>query len=457
MYDTNDTIAAISSGYGGRRKIIRISGEKSLQYFKAVSGDEGFQNKIYPVHFSLDNVFLAGELYVFLSPRSYTGDDMVEVHIDAADVVVDTVLSDIVKSGIRLAEPGEFTARAFLNGKIGLAQAEAVAEIVSAGSLEKLQAAERLLAGRLSKTITKIRTQILDQMSLIEAGLDFSDQEIALAEPEEMLKNLMEIKQKLQDVLDTSIDCEEFVELPEVGIAGAPNAGKSSLINRMLGYERAIVSEEKATTRDVLTGKLELENNDCVICDCAGLIMTDMEIIDELAQQAAIQAIQRSKIVLFCIEAKKDSYDEDIHALELVRQNVTAPVVCVVTKCDKIDSEKVSQIFDEMDIGDRTVNTSSETGAGIDKLKTLIDELLGEISFAGGENSDASAINKRHRECVSAAIGNVTNAIEQIQNGKEELAAMFLRSSHEVLADIENQPVDEQMLERIFSTFCIGK
>ncbi len=459
MFDLNDTIVAVSSGLGGEgaRKIIRMSGGKCLDYFKAIAGEHKFRNKIYPVHFAVEDVFMAGEIYVFMSPNSYTGDDMVEVHFDASDIIVEAVMEDFIKGGMRLAEPGEFTARAYLNGKIGLAQAEAVAEIVSAGSKVKLEAAEKLLAGRLSHTIGEIREKILERMSLIEAGLDFSDQEIGLGGSDRIVKELEEIARGLQNVLDGSIHYEAVVDMPGVGIAGAPNAGKSSLTNAMLGWERSIVSSQPATTRDVLTGEMQLENNDCVIFDCAGLIMSGRGIMDELAQQAAVDAIREAAVMVFCIETGKQDYREDVEALELVRGNFAGPVICVLTKCDLAQGEGFDGVFEKLGEAESTLCVSSKTGQGIKELKTMIDDLLGQLSFAGGEGSDAMAINRRHVEVVEQAVGNVRRAVEELRDNREEICAMFLRESYEVLGGIENEPVDEKMLGRIFSTFCIGK
>jgi tRNA modification GTPase len=459
-YDTSDTIVAVSSGLSGIRKIIRISGPKAFEVVSKMTKGKfsAFQRKIYNVHLRIsDDLYLHAELIVFKSPNSYTGDNLIEIHIDCAVVAVEQLIAEITSSGVRLAEPGEFTARAFLNGKIGLAQAEAVAQIVSAGSQIKLNAAQKLLAGRLSQSVGNIRGKLLDIMSLIEAGLDFSDQNIEIVSKHKALHDIAEIRDGLQNLIDGCIYYEAVIDMPSVGIAGASNAGKSSLTNTLLGWQRSIVSSEKATTRDVLSGRLELEHNSCLLFDCAGLVPDSKNILDELALQAAIEAIHGASIMMFCIEACKDDYSDDIKALQLVMENFTGPMICVVTKYDQIQEHGDAVSPKLPDIHTDTIFTSSQTGIGIGSLKNRIDELLGQTMFAGGESSDAIAINQRHFETTNEAVGNVKKAHKEIVSDNEELAAMFLRSAYEALAGIENESVDEQMLNRIFSSFCIGK
>lgn len=460
IYDTSDTIVAVSSGLSGIRKIIRISGPQAFDVISKMTKEKisAFERRVYNVHLQIsDGLYLPAELIAFKSPNSYTGDNLIEIHIDCGAVAVEQIIAEITRSSVRLAEPGEFTARAFLNGKIGLAQAEAVAQIVSAGSQIKLNAAQKLLAGRLSQSVGNIRNKLLDIMTLIEAGLDFSDQNIEIVPKHKALKDVAEIRDGLQNLLDGCIYYEAVIDMPSVGVAGASNAGKSSLTNTLLGWQRSIVSSEKATTRDVLSGRLELENNSCLLFDCAGLMPDSKNILDELAQQAAIEAIHGASVMMFCIEACKDDYSDDVAALELVRGNFTGPMICVVTKYDQIQEQSDTASPKLPDIQNDTIFTSSQTGLGIDSLKSRIDEMLGQAMFAGGESTDAIAINQRHFETANEAIGNVKKAHKEIAAENEELAAMFLRSAYDALAGIENESVDEQMLGRIFSNFCIGK
>ena len=218
---------------------------------------------------AIDNELeIDAQLYLFPAPHSYTGDDVAELHIQTNSAVVETLMGSFFSRGFRMAGPGEFTARAYLAGKIDLAQAEAVNEIVVSSNTFQLAAAEKLLSGRLAEATAKIQSELMDCLSLIEAGLDFSGEDIEFVTRDQAEKRIFGIKTELESLLAGSIRSEAIIDLPAVGIAGAPNAGKSSLLNKLLGEERSIVSHKRKTTRDVLTGLLSLAHCRCVLFDC---------------------------------------------------------------------------------------------------------------------------------------------------------------------------------------------
>ncbi|MHC4556856.1 MAG: GTPase, partial [Planctomycetota bacterium] len=251
------------------------------------------------------------QLYLFLAPHSYTGDDVAEIHIHTNSAVTEALIASLIEKGLRSAGPGEFTARAYLNGKMDLSQAEAVNEIIVSSNEYQLAAAEKLLAGRLAKTTAQVRRSLMDSLSLIEAGLDFSGEDIELETTEQAVERLAGIKNQLEQLLSGSITYESVIDLPAVGIAGAPNAGKSSLLNKLLGTERSIVSHEHKTTRDVLTGVCTFSHFTCVLFDCAGLLQKPEDILDELAQQAAVEALRNSDVVIFCTDVSKTEWLQD--------------------------------------------------------------------------------------------------------------------------------------------------
>ena len=236
MYDLNDTIAAISSPAGGARTIIRIAGDKAIEVCEEIFGSAalkeatGIVSGSIPVDGCERSGRIDAELYIFRAPYSYTGEDISEIHICANSAVVEVFVAGLLEQGIRMAGPGEFTARAYLNGKIDLSQAEAVNEIVSSSNTFQLAAAEKLLSGRLSESAEKIQSAIMECLSLIEAGLDFSEEDIEFITAQQTLRRLARIKQRLDELLAESIDYESVIDLPAVGIAGAPNAGKSPVV-----------------------------------------------------------------------------------------------------------------------------------------------------------------------------------------------------------------------------------
>jgi tRNA modification GTPase len=509
MYDLNDTIVAVSSPSMGARTIVRISGPATINICKQIFSPSTANIKSGLAVGSIrlgridTGLKIDAILYLFPAPFSYTGDDVAEIHVYANRSVTEQLCENLLAKGLRLAGPGEFTARAYLNGKIDLAQAEAVNEVVVSSNTFQLAAAEKLLSGRLSETATKVQAAMMDCLSLIEAGLDFSGEEI-----EEYCRvgGLIGIKQELEQLLAGSIRCESVVDLPAVGIAGAPNAGKSSLLNKLLGQERSIVSNERQTTRDVLTGLLTLSHCRCVLFDCAGLTRCSIlppslklptslalrrtsrrtsdtsafaeasdfacatpdksadkrySILDELAQGAAIEALRNSSTVIFCVDIAKENWSEDVAIRQLIQPKVLIPVA---TKSDLLSKEMLANRIAELNkiFGLEFLPTSVVTSAGIEALISAIDTNLLELSLGKIENSCASevALTVRHRQAVADAIENINEAINELKAGSDEMAAMMVRAAYQAICDI-GQPaegrVDDQVLERIFSRFCIGK
>jgi len=463
MYDTGDTIcaaggAAVVDGMVGK-SIIRISGPEAFAVASEVfcPPEQVRRRGITAGMIAVADIETDATLYAFTSPRSYTGDDLVELHFFAAACVVELVMAELLAFA-RQAGPGEFTLRAYLNGRIDLSQAEAVAEIVAGSNAFQLQAAQKLLAGKLSQTAAQIREEILDVLSLIEAGLDFSTEDITFVGPDEAVETIGRITEALEALLGGSIRYEEMIDLPSVGLAGASNAGKSSLLNAILGQERSIVSDQRATTRDVLCGVLELEKCRCTLFDCAGLgrAETDSGLLDELAAQAAAEAINAANMVLLCVDLAKPDYSEDIEISRTIRAGV---LVLVATKADLPGAEdlkrKSAQLAELFDL--EPVVTSTRSGRGIGSLRALIESRIIRLTAGAGEATDRIAINQRHRQVVGEAIENLSTAAGQMALGNDEIAAMFLRSAYEVLAGLEKENIDEAVLERIFSNFCVGK
>jgi tRNA modification GTPase len=466
MYELHNTIVAVSSPTSDQRVIIRITGPDTIdvcaQIFippndsKSIHG--GASPTLYSGFLAIDNEFkIDAQLYLFQAPHSYTGEDVAEIHIYTNSAVTETLMSNLLVRGLRMAEPGEFTARAYLNGKLDLAQAEAVNEIIVSSNAYQLAAAEKMLDGRLGEMTTKLRADLMDLLSLIEAGLDFSGEDIEFIARSDAVKRLAVIKDQLEQLLSGSIRYESIIDLPAVGIAGAPNAGKSSLLNKLLGKERSIVSPRHKTTRDVLTGVCTLTHCKCVLFDCAGLLTEAEDILDELAQQAAIEALRNSNVVIFCADISKTEWSEDIAIRKLIEPKIFLPVA---TKCDLIPDQLLPNRLAALNetFGTDFLLTSAQTGVGIELLRQTIDDKLThkfEVSRTGGV-----ALTARHRKAVTEAIGQISESINELNAGNEEVAVMMLRAAYQVVSEIE-QPgashIDEQILGQIFSRFCIGK
>jgi tRNA modification GTPase len=287
--------------------------------------------------------------------------------------------------------------------------------------------------------------------------LDFSGEDIEFITLDDAVKRLAVIKGQLEQLLSGSIHYESIIDLPAVGIAGAPNAGKSSLLNTLLGKERSIVSSRHKTTRDVLTGVCTLPHFKCVMFDCAGLLVEAEDIIDELAQQAAIEALRNSSVVIFCVDISKSEWSEDTAIRKLINPKIFMPIA---TKCDLIQDQFLLDLLTALNktFSADFLPTSAQTGVGIELLRQTIDGKLTEkfnVPQTGGV-----ALTARHRKAVTEAIRQITESMDELSAGHDEVAAMMLRSAYQTLSDIE-QPgaahIDEQILRQIFSRFCIGK
>jgi tRNA modification GTPase len=472
MYALNDTIVAVSSPTAGQRAIVRITGPNTVASCQRIFTPSIPEQSSAIVSGSVvidAELQMDANLYLFLAPHSYTGETLAEIHIHTNSSVTEALMGNLLGEGLRMAGPGEFTARAYLNGRIDLAQAEAVNEVIVSSNRYQLAAAEKLLSGRLAETTAQICSELLGLLSLLEASLDFSQEDIEFMTREQGVEELAKIREQLERLLSGGISYEEVVDLPAVGIAGAPNAGKSSLLNELVGKERSIVSDQSKTTRDVLTSLLTLEHCRCVLFDCAGLIQSPTNILDELAQQAAIEALRNSSVVIFCVDISKPDWSEDIAIGKLIDTKVVIPVA---TKADLLAGDELAkrlagltELFEAVFLA-----ASAEAGTGVELLKDTIDRKLTDQARANArqDTGGAVALTARHRQAVIEAIENVSESIgelkagprrfaSQIEAAGDEVAAMMLRSAYQAVSGIEQQNIDERILDNIFGRFCIGK
>ncbi|MFZ9033670.1 MAG: tRNA modification GTPase [Anaerohalosphaeraceae bacterium] len=464
MFRIDDTIAAVSTatvpvGAAGRN-IIRVCGPDTFTVLsKIVTAAQPIpKNRISRclVHVD-DQLDIDGLLYAFFQPHSYTGQDLAELHLDACGAVIAAVLEKLYQY-VRPAAAGEFTQRAFLNGKMDLTQAEAVAEIVSAANTTQLAAAERLLHGRFSDTIAMLRTRIIELLGRLEAGLDFSEEDIVFISTEDSLKEVDAIRQQLLGLLEGSVRCERIIDMDSVGLAGVPNAGKSRLLNTLLGHSRSIVSDTEATTRDVLTGLLKLENIDCVLFDCAGLLNESQQDaqINQLSHEASLAALNTAAVILFCVDAGK----QDLEAEKQMRRQIAAETVLyVMTKIDTVTPEQLAQQQATLGslFGGEFILTSAVTQEGLESLKKQIQAQLLRRHSAEREYESRHMINQRHERKLTEVIQLLGESAHEIKGNSTEVTAMLLRQVYGLLGGLETEDISETILDDIFSRFCIGK
>ena len=457
MYISDDTIVAVSSAVGASaRGIVRLSGPDSLRCVSDVFGsNELADTKSFCHVFGRcrlsETISCGAEVYVFRSGHSYTTQDMAELHLPGSIPILRMVVEALINSGARMAQPGEFTARAFFNGRIDLTEAEAVASAISARSDGQLRAAERLLAGELHNRSSRLAHRLAELLAMVEANIDFSEEEIDFATVEQLLIQIKSIKADLEELLHNSVNWAELEHLPQVVLAGPANSGKSSLVNRLVGIDRSIVSGIAGTTRDMLTAPLSLADGECMLIDTAGLGQTADTLAEE-TQQLTRNSIAVCDLLVWVVDITElDGADITIPAdLKLPKH-----VIVVCNKIDLIDS--VPEVY--KNAADRAVLLVSVLeGDNVDSLRDMIGDILASemnVECSG----EALALTVRQRRALMSCQHSLCDAIG-LASGMEfqpELLAVELREALDYLGSISGELVTEDILGHIFSRFCVGK
>jgi len=460
-YD-RDTIAAPATARGqAALAIIRISGPEAVPIVASCfQGADITRSPSHTVHVgyittgegaTIDQVVVT----LFLTPRSVTGEDVVEISCHGGDFASQYILQRLLERGARLAEPGEFTQRAFLNGKIDLTQAEAVADLIHASSTLAHQVSVLHLQGRYSDWLRKLRTELLEMSAFIELELDFSEEDVSFVDTEHLQELLIECKTLLRQLLESYSLGEKIRDGVRIVIGGLPNVGKSTLLNAILGRDRAIVSTVPGTTRDEIEAELEIEGIRFRFVDTAGIRDVTDEIEVEGVRRAR-QAIDSCDILIYVYDLSIGLSEEDKSNLRTIRNSKTpTPVLLVGNKRDLIQQIEKPSIKDIPFIGLSALKGVQEYA----EVEPLLFE-LGLIISREKNNVEASAVvvNQRHRQHLSKALQAVV-AVEKTlkDNLSGETLALDLRVALDELGAITGEITNEDVLEQIFSRFCIGK
>ena len=447
----NDTIAAISTprGFGGVG-IIRISGKEALRIAQGIFSVEiSESNTVYngfvfnpDTHEKIDTCIA---LY-FKSPRSYTGEDVVELQMHGGIKNLDLVLSFILANGARLAEKGEFTKRAFLNGKMDLLEAQSVIELIEAKTNEALKLASKKLFGVMSGEVENFRKKVLALLSSIEGAIDFPF-DVEPINNEETSDSIKELIGDVQRYL-SSYKAGRIIENgAKVVIAGKPNVGKSTLLNTLLKFDRAIVSEIPGTTRDTVEEVIDFFGVPLRLIDTAGLRETGDE-IELLGTERTIKAIEESDLVLFIFDASEILSPEDQRLAELT---MGKDRIIVVNKTDlpvKLDIERLKEIFNN----EKIMEISALKKQGIEELESAV---LEHILPSGFES--VFVTTEREKGIFEEILFSLNNSLALVGEGNDELIAEELRSVISRLGSLTGESVGDDILKSIFSRFCIGK
>jgi len=437
-----DTIAAIATASGkGAIGIVKISGASSLDIAKIITRKELSPRQArYTPFYNAQGVTVDHGLAIyFKGPDSYTGEDVLELQSHGNHVLLDQLLQAATRAGARAARPGEFTERAFLNNKIDLAQAEAVSDLIQASTAEAASAAVRSLQGEFSEKVTAIRDQLLNCRVYIESALDFAEEEIDFLKDNELAERFAALNKSVEQLLLRSHEGALLRDGISIVIAGLPNVGKSSLLNRLTGQDTAIVTDIAGTTRDVLREKINLDGMPIHIVDTAGLRSSDDPIEQEGVRRAHDQISQADRI-LFVVEAGKTP--EPSLLAELPKH---VPQTIVINKSDL-----------QKDIlpDENNIVVSAKNGEGIDTLREHLK------LCAGFEKTSEGALmaRSRHIEALNKAQQNIKDAhTNLVSMGAGELAAEELRLAQDQVNQITGEFTSDDLLGEIFSRFCIGK
>lgn len=456
----DDTIAAIATAPGeGGIGIIRLSGSNALdianKMFKPLYrdsiGDYAVRTLIYGNIYDegvvLDEVLLA----YMKGPHSYTAEDVVEINCHGGFISVRKILELALKSGARMAEAGEFTKRAFLNGRIDLSQAEAVIDIINAKTDKSHELAQSQLEGSLSKKIKNLREMLTAVLAQVEVAIDYPEEDIEFITYKELIEKTEAIQREVVQMYKTADTGKILREGLQTAILGKPNVGKSSLMNSILGENRAIVTDIPGTTRDIIEEFVNIKGIALKIVDTAGIRDTD-DVVEKIGVEKSRKHLKSSDLTLVVLDNSREIDQEDIDILESVDRSKTLVILNKIDLESKLDLDIVKKYVDEINI----INISALKNEGLDLLHDRIEDMVfsGEISNSG----DVMITNSRHKDAIYKAMKAIEDAISSLNDEMSyDFIEVDLKDAWDALGYINGDTISEDLLDTIFSNFCIGK
>lgn len=456
------TIAAISTAVGEAGiGIVRISGKKSLDIANEIF--EG--NKIEKLNKDLSRKLTYGHivnkekketidevLIAFMKgPNTYTREDMVEIYCHGGIISVKKVLELVLNKGARLAEAGEFTKRAFLNGRLDLSQAEAVMDMINAKTDKSFEASLEQLEGSLSKKVNEIRNILLEMVAHVEVSIDFPEDDIEEVTYEDLEKKGEKVKEEIEVLLSTADRGKILREGLKTVILGKPNVGKSSLLNAILRENRAIVTDIPGTTRDIIEEYINIDGIPLKIIDTAGIRITEDE-VEKIGVNRAKETLDRADLIIAVFDGSKELSEDDYEIIKLIKEKKS---IVILNKLDLepiLDENLLKDIIDNKEV----IKTSIKSGIGIEDLEESIKNMF----YAGNIEIDSNATitNVRHKDLLLKALDNINQALQDIKsNVPIDCIEIDLKNCWENLGGISGDTIEEDILDKIFAEFCIGK
>ncbi|WP_405397949.1 tRNA uridine-5-carboxymethylaminomethyl(34) synthesis GTPase MnmE [Maribacter sp. Asnod2-G09] len=462
----NDTIIALATPAGaGAIAIIRLSGTDAItiasKHFESVSGKILANQKSHTIHLGYikdgKNVLDQALISVFKDPHSYTGENVIEISCHGSPYIQQQIIQLFLRNGCRTADAGEFTLRAFLNGKMDLSQAEAVADLISSDNAASHQIAVQQMRGGFSNEIKQLRTELLNFASLIELELDFSEEDVEFADRTQFKELLTRIQKVLQSLIDSFAVGNVIKNGIPVAIVGEPNVGKSTLLNAFLNEERALVSDIAGTTRDTIEDEISIGGIGFRFIDTAGIRETQ-DVVEGMGIKRTFEKIEQAQVVLLLVDGSKILADDKklknivIDFEKIKNQNPQKPLVLLVNKSDTLseeDKKKIGTYLDDVKY------LSAKTGEGVEELQ---NSLLEFVNTGALRNNETIVTNTRHYDSLLKAL----EVIEKVQFGMKanlssDLMAIDVKEALYHLGEITGQVTNDELLGNIFANFCIGK
>lgn len=451
MIIDNDTICAIASGNGqGAISIIRLSGNYAIDICnKFFTCKDLNQQKSHTLHFGTfrnhDSIIDEVVVSKFSKPNSYTGEDVIEVSCHGSSYIQRQILESFLSAGARMAKAGEFTLRAFANGKMDLAQAEAVADLIASDDKTSHQIAIHQMRGGVSNELKRLRKELIEFASLIELELDFSEEDVEFADRTKMLNLLHHIQAILNNLLDSFRIGNAIKNGVPVAIIGQPNVGKSTLLNALVNDEKAIVSSQAGTTRDIIEDVVQIQGISFRFYDTAGLRNTTDE-IESIGIKRAIEHAKKATILIFLVDAT-ENVNQQINELSQIAHLPNVKPLIVINKIDLTPADKINS--------EDAIFISAKNKFGITELK---DKLVQNVNLNAVESGSTVISNIRHYEALQNALTFVSKVINNMSSGVgNELNSLDVKQALHHLGEITGDITTDDLLDSIFSNFCIGK
>jgi len=459
----SDTIAAIATAPGEAGiGIVRISGNKAIEIvdkiFKSKKGKKltEFSERRVNYGYILNpstNEKVDEVLAVYMrSPFTYTTEDIVEIHCHGGFIPVKKILELVLRMGARTAEPGEFTKRSFLNGRIDLAQAEAVMDLISAKTDKGFDVALEQLEGSLSKKVREIIKNLMDILAHIEVSIDFADEEdVDEVTLDILIKRSKEVKEEIQLLLETSNTGKIIREGLNTVIIGKPNVGKSSLLNALLGEARAIVTDVPGTTRDIIEENLSVKGIPLKIIDTAGIRETE-DVVEKIGVERSKQFFNKADLIIFMLDASSELTKEDFEILKLIKERRALVIINKTDLPSKLDEQAISEYIEDKKI----IRLSVTEEKGIEELENAIVDMV----YAGDVRSKDRLLvtNVRHKNALERAFVAIEEGLEAMEKRLTmDFIEVDVKDCWEALGEITGETVAEDLIDHIFQNFCIGK